>query len=394
MALTVSPLTGGYYVTSSGSDLINDQTVAAILPGATLMGNDSIVLQANGIRTVFASAGNDTISGGISEGSAVDAGSGNDVLTLSALVGRPPSGTASIVQLGEGDDAITLNTFHDEFNDEHYNVRIYGGAGADTVNGSTTDGDWVYGGDGNDTIILGGTLSRYIDAQLLTHEYDVAFNRAYGDAGNDSITGGKGYDLVYGGAGDDVIHGGSNYMPPAKPVKGPQHVYHYLGDRLFGDAGKDTLYGEVGHDRLDGGADADKLYGGTGNDAIFGSTGNDLIVGGAGRDLLNGGRGRDIFVFDTSPKVSNLDTLTDFVVRDDTFQLDNAVYRALGHTGRLSSDAFVVGKVAQDAQDRIVYDKTSGRLFYDKDGVGGSSQIEFAHLTHRVALTHSDFYVI
>ncbi|WP_210483136.1 calcium-binding protein [Microvirga antarctica] len=391
MTLKVTQLGGGYEIVSNGADTINDQTVSARLPGATLAGNDYVQMDFSSVRDVSTSTGLDRIFGSFSVGTMIDAGTGNDVLDITAELVPSPS-ALSVVTLGDGDDYIRLMSLQ-SVSDDHKNIRIYGGSGNDTITGMATDADWIYGGDGTDTIILGGTYEQSLGEESGI-AFDVAFNRAYGDAGNDSITGGKGYDLVYGGAGDDVIHGGSNYMPPVKPVKGPQNVYKHPGDRLFGDAGKDTLYGEVGHDRLDGGADNDKLYGGTGNDAIFGGTGNDLIVGGAGRDVLNGGRGRDIFVFDSAPKTTNLDTLTDFVARDDTFQMDHKVFKTLGHIGRLSSDAFVVGKVAQDAQDRIVYDKASGRLFYDKDGVGGAGQIEFAHLTHKVALTPSDFYVI
>jgi Ca2+-binding RTX toxin-like protein len=62
--------------------------------------------------------------------------------------------------------------------------------------------------------------------------------------------------------------------------------------------------------------------------------------------------------------------------------------------GALSANAFHTGSAAADADDRIIYDSTTGHLFFDVDGTGPGAQIQFASLSNNLALTYSDFQVI
>ncbi|WP_099508020.1 calcium-binding protein [Microvirga ossetica] len=55
---------------------------------------------------------------------------------------------------------------------------------------------------------------------------------------------------------------------------------------------------------------------------------------------------------------------------------------------------FHAGKAAHDANDRIVYDKKTGALFYDADGTGKMAQVKFATLTNKPVLKATDFFVI
>ena len=86
--------------------------------------------------------------------------------------------------------------------------------------------------------------------------------------------------------------------------------------------------------------------------------------------------------------------LTDFSVKDDTIFLDNAAMKAVGKNGKLAKDAFVLGKKALGAEDRIVYDAASGNLFYDADGSGKIAAIKLAMLANKAKLTFADFLVI
>jgi Ca2+-binding RTX toxin-like protein len=104
-------------------------------------------------------------------------------------------------------------------------------------------------------------------------------------------------------------------------------------------------------------------------------------------------------VFDTKLGSSNVDRVVDFNVRDDSFQLDNAVFRKLGagtltKPGKLSKDAFHIGKTAEDREDRILYDRSTGALSYDADGTGSATAVKFATLKKGLALTYHDFFVI
>ena len=68
--------------------------------------------------------------------------------------------------------------------------------------------------------------------------------------------------------------------------------------------------------------------------------------------------------------------------------------RELATHGALAPGAFAFGTVAQDADDRILYDIASGALFFDADGAGGAAAVQFAVLSGAPALTAGDFVVI
>jgi hypothetical protein len=62
-----------------------------------------------------------------------------------------------------------------------------------------------------------------------------------------------------------------------------------------------VLYGDAGNDTLTGGSSADRLYGGAGTDSLVGAAGNDVLVGvGGGYDRISGGAGLDSFWVDSS----------------------------------------------------------------------------------------------
>jgi Ca2+-binding RTX toxin-like protein len=118
-----------------------------------------------------------------------------------------------------------------------------------------------------------------------------------------------------------------------------------------------------------------------------------------GNDKLYGGTGKDTFVFDTRlNKTKNVDKIYDFKSKDDSFHLDNAIFTKLGRGStagvKFKSDMFVEGTRAKDREDRIVYDKKSGALYYDKDGTGGSAQVKIATIVNKTKLYYHDFFVI
>lgn len=172
-------------------------------------------------------------------------------------------------------------------------------------------------------------------------------------------------------------------------------VTSHLGagnDGLSGHSGVDIAFGEAGNDRL---------FGLGGNDQLNGGDGNDIISGGLGRDILWGGKGKDAFVldFNKSPK-SNLDTFKDFKVKDDNIWLENGVMTKLPKGGSLDAPKKLAEKYiafassAQDKNDRIVYDKDKGALYYDQDGVGGKAQVQIAQFKKGTVLGVSDFWTV
>ncbi|MBB4041511.1 Ca2+-binding RTX toxin-like protein [Microvirga flocculans] len=169
---------------------------------------------------------------------------------------------------------------------------------------------------------------------------------------------------------------------------------------LFNDKVVTIGVNDINPERTGGSAFKDRIVGGAGKDTLSGGLGDDTIFGGLGNDRLSGNAGRDVFVFSTKTnKTKNVDTITDFVVKDDSIWLDNAVFTKIGKglptkPGKLAKDMFVLGKKAQDAEDRIVYDKGTGALYYDADGTGRGAQVKIAQLKKGLALTEKDFFVI
>jgi len=52
------------------------------------------------------------------------------------------------------------------------------------------------------------------------------------------------------------------------------------------------------------------------------------------------------------------------------------------------------GGVAADANDFLLYDTNTGKLFYDADGNGAGAKVEFVTLVGIPALTAADFTII
>ena len=157
---------------------------------------------------------------------------------------------------------------------------------------------------------------------------------------------------------------------------------------------------DVGLENTGGSAINDRIVGGAGLDTLGGGLGDDTIFGGLGNDVLTGNAGKDIFAFNTKTnKSTNVDKIADFVVKDDSIWLDNAVFTKIGkgteaQPGKLTKAMFWTGKAAHDASDRIVYDKASGALYYDADGSGRAAQVKIATLKKGLALTEKDFFII
>jgi Ca2+-binding RTX toxin-like protein len=158
------------------------------------------------------------------------------------------------------------------------------------------------------------------------------------------------------------------------------------------------LYGRVellgGNDTYLGGKASENVNGGDGNDRLVGGAGNDKLTGGAGRNTLTGGVGKDTFTFTVMPTAVDLDIIKDFSSKDDTFRIQQSIFTTIGSKGRLSADAFRLGASAADAEDRIIYHKAKGNLYFDPDGIGPEAQVRIASVSNKAALVLSDFLIV
>lgn len=171
-------------------------------------------------------------------------------------------------------------------------------------------------------------------------------------------------------------------------------------DDLSGSAGIDFIYGgglsgsgvnsiittSTGDDRLQGLA---------GDDSLYGWDGNDRLIGGPGLDYLLGGTGADRFEF-YDPETDGADLLPEFDPTEDVIGLyvGNAsfplsAYKTAGlpSSGAIAPEQFHVGTSAQDASDRLIYDDTTGDLWFDADGSGIGEAVLIATLLDAPALT-------
>ena len=246
------------------------------------------------------------------------------------------------------------------------NDTLQGGAAADTLNGGAGV-DSMLGRGGNDTYVAtaGDNITEAVGEGEDTVQAAVDFSLG-ANLENLTLLGSADLD----GTGNE------------------------LDNRISGNAGDNLLDGGAeGDDIINGFAGQDTLSGGTDNDRLNGGGNKDLLSGGGKNDTLSGGGAQDRFRFDTAPNTaSNNDEIIDYVVADDTVELENAVFTSLA-AGLLPANQFVSGAAAVDGNDFIIHNSATGAIFYDPDGNGAAPAIQFASVTPGLILSRFDFFV-
>ncbi|MEJ3959405.1 tandem-95 repeat protein [Brachymonas sp. G13] len=212
----------------------------------------------------------------------------------------------------------------------------------------------------------------------------------------------NGYLTVDGYTGGLLLNAGSTYY---------FRVYYYDEQNSIDTVRLDDLYfdakylsgaqhGTEAANILNGTAADDYIMGHGGNDVLIGGAGNDVLVGGAGNDTLTGGDGRDKFLFESELGSSNIDTITDFTSGSDQIVLENFIFKGFAQTGQLSASSFVASSnnpVPTTTNATILYNTSTGALYYDADGTGGTAPVQFAILgtgTQHPTLSVADFVII
>jgi Ca2+-binding RTX toxin-like protein len=72
--------------------------------------------------------------------------------------------------------------------------------------------------------------------------------------------------------------------------------------------------------------------------------------------------------------------------------LSRSVFAAAGYDA-LANSAFTLG-TATTAAHRIVYNQSTGDLFYDADGAGGVAAIKFAVIATHAQLSAASFQIL
>jgi Tol biopolymer transport system component/Ca2+-binding RTX toxin-like protein len=251
-AVTLILGASGTAVAGSTGDAIGD-TFSGI---EHIRGSDQadVIDVSTAIGIVYGGAGDDTLIGG-SGTNQINGDAGNDTIYGGGASGAIMAGDAGprtyeVLFGGEGDDAIVTGTLAGQ------SAAAWGDAGDDRLTGGAgTEG--LFGGDGSDTIATGG-----------------GNDRVYGGTGDDTITIGGDFASVeaYGGDGRDVLSAAGAGTAV----------------RLYGDNDQDVLEGGSGGDVFYGGDGADRAYGGDGNDYIYDADGmsGDSVEGGHGFDSV------------------------------------------------------------------------------------------------------------
>ena len=315
-------------------------------------GNDYLVGQ-GGSDVLDGGAGSDHLVGGI----------GNDIYVIDSL------GDGIAEAAGEGDDRVISSI----------NYALASGVSVETLVAAQTDAA---------INLTGNSLSQSIYGNEAANQLNGADGNDYlvGYGGNDVLDGGTGTDTMAGGAGNDI------------------YFVDSAGDSVIEASGE-------GDDRIIASSDYSLAHGVsvetmiaiqtaaalrlTGNDvsqSLYGNDSANVLNGGGGSDYLVGRGGADTFEFTTALGDGNVDYIGDFESGVDTIALSRVIFDALA-PGELDLEALAIGAAATEADDRIVYDPTTGNLLYDADGSGSGAAVLIAVMNSHPALQASDFAV-
>jgi Ca2+-binding RTX toxin-like protein len=297
----------------------------------------------------------------------------------------------------DNENVITGNTGNDTLQGKLGEDTLIGGAGNDEYRAEIDDVIVELVTGGVDTVVCDQaefTLTANIENLTMTSDNGVV---ARGNGANNTIITSYGDDTIDGLAGEDrmIGHGGDDI-----------YIVQSVGDVVVESKGGGldavgtdlqsyTLGANV--DFLVGASDGGQVLTGNGlRNGIQGGSGNDTINGWIGADFLRGGLGNDVFVF--SAPLLAADKIEDFATVDTIRLVASAggpfVGLALGVLDQTAFRLIGVGGLSLDADDRILYESSTGKLYYDADGSGSAAQIWFATLTNHASISAADFSVV
>lgn len=322
-----------------------------------------------------------------------------DDLPAAAL---PPVEDRELV--GDGDDNLLVGGLGDDrLSGNAGNDTLDGGAGADTLKGGTgSDVFYVDNPDdkidesrkwaGTDHVIssVDITLGKaHVEEITLVGEEDLQAignglaNTIRGNDGDNIIDGKKLNDIMIGGKGDDLyILRAPDEIIVEYANEGIDTIRAYRSWKLGEHV--ENLQLRSSHDFNAVGNELDNL--------LVGNGGDNMLIGREGNDRLQGKGGADTFVFDRAPSADNIDTILDFTSGLDAIKIKGSLFGGLAN-GALTAGDFHLGKQAIDSEHRVIYDRDSGDLWVDNDGIGGADAMLILTFANRAALTENDILI-
>jgi Ca2+-binding RTX toxin-like protein len=433
---------------NEGTDTVQasiSYTLGPNLENLTLTGTAAINGTGNGLDNVITGnaaanvldggAGADTLIGGAGADTYVVDNPGDTVSELSTVAGVIDTVLASVgFTLGANLENLTLTGSG--------NIDGTGNGLANVLSGNAGI-NVLAGGAGNDTYIVNTAGDTVVETSAVATEIDlvqssVSFtlghnlenltltgpadidgsgnglaNTIQGNDGANVLDGGAGADTLKGGKGDDTYRVDlvkSGTVAVLQDVvtenlnEGTDDTLTLRTAGALGLAAATTLTLGANLENLDASATGStklNLTGNAGNNILTGNDwdnilngglGNDTLIGGAGNDSFTGGAGNDTFVIERV--ASMVAAISDFEAGIDKLGLGQTAYSALFTGGALKAGVFDNGAAATTVTQWLFYNAGSGGLFYDSDGTGVVAAVQVATLSHKPALTASDFVLV
>lgn len=308
----------------------------------------------------------------------VEGSADRNVLIVNAVAGTADlSGVAfamwdsaqdSIGILGDAGGDLLIGSTHGD--------RIDGRGGADDMRGGQGDDTYIVNaaadlvteavGGGHD-LVLSSANNYTLDALQEIEDLELTgdgdgqgtgnglANRITGNSGDNILRGEGGADTLRGADGADTLEGGDGddvYLNPQLSGPGADTIVEAPGggsqDQVRSTATVSIASADnvewltlTGTADIDGSGNAlanlitgnsgdNQLNGSSGADTLNGGAGNDTLVGGKGGDVMDGGGGADLFRF---TGVTNSDTIENFQIAADGFDLGGGAFSAIAEAG-------------------------------------------------------------
>jgi Ca2+-binding RTX toxin-like protein len=411
--LDAGTFTGGAVDGSGSATLVSIERIQ-------IEGGDDLVLGNASANELATGGGNDTLNGGAGNDTLVGGG-GRDIYVFSVTPGT--SNADVIADYEPGNDEIHLDSsVHANIgpegrlaaNDPRFAANSTGTAQdtSDRIIHNTLTNEVFYDADGSgagaaqllatvstpslaatDFVVAGGSQPGQVINGTAGND------TLSGTSGNDTINGLGGNDLLLAGStgGADVFDGGTGTDSIEFKERATSAVVVDFGTGSISGGSSGTIsFSNV--ERVVAGNFNDRLSGNAASQTLTGQSGADTLAGAGGVDTLWCGAGADTFIF-RETGTGNADRISDWASGSDKVALDNAVMTALGGDGNFSSgDArFAAGAgftSGRDATDRVIYNTTTGSLYYDADGSGSGAAQLIATVLNAPAVAATDIVVI
>lgn len=364
----------GYSISPDYVELINTTVKQNVIGDDDILtgtAEDDKLLGGKGTDVLSGGDGNDYLWGGVGADT-LDGGSGRDRFAYNAL--DEGGDLITGFKTGDGGDVIDVSVLGIRLG---WDQGDYLADGLVQVVQSGTDA-LVQARNADDGWTTLATLDNVLASSVTAANLQVKLSdplptpatpatHVYGTAAADWLNGSSGADIFHGSAGNDT------------------YVFNNAMDRVAAgtDEGTDSVWASVGVDlrdynqieniRLKEDAGDATVFGNDAANLITGNSQSNTIVGGLGTDSLYGKGGADTFVFAEAGK-DNADSVWDYG-DDDHIALESRFFTGLDKDGdgALDQDAFTFGSTATSDGPQMIYNNSTGKLYYDSDGIGGNA---------------------